>query len=954
MGDGEGLALPFDNWKSHGMNAKRWQQIKPLLDHAIALDPASRSSYLDYECGPDTELRSELESLLASHQQAGTGFLREPAMNAWSTAAVGTAPARDRRIGPYQLLEEIGHGGMGEVYRATRADGQYKKEVAIKFVRGGFASSFLLERFRTERQILASLDHPNIARLLDGGTTDDGVPYLVMDLIAGVSIDRYCNDHRLSVIERLQLFRQVCEGVQYAHQRLVIHRDIKPGNILVTAEGIPRLLDFGIAKLLDPSAHAETTMARPMTPEYASPEQIRGEHITTATDVYSLGVVLYELLTGQSPYPKAHATSQETARAICEFEPAKPSTAVRLRKGELDTVSPPEKLAKQLRGDVDNIVLMALRKEPERRYASAQQFAEDIRRNLESLPIAARKDSARYRAGKFVVRHKPGVAAAIAVVLTLIAGMVITTREARIAERHFNDVRGLTNSLIFDVHDSIKELPGSTPARKLIVDRALQYLNLLAQESAGDLSLQRELAVAYEKVGEVQGDYLENNLGDSEGTLASYQKALAIRKQIDAKSKDWNDHLALAQEYRLVAHQLWANGDPHGARGPIESAIAISEVLNKLHPNDAKVLYELSFEHEVSARMGYPGDILARQKTLQDYRRALAIDEIALKLNPEDLPTLHGYSVNLESVANLVESSDPIEALKSYQKGLEINQKLAHLSPNVRYRRSVAISHGEIASVYDDLGQYSAALKNNLKDLEIYQDLIHADAKNVLLQQGLAITYLNTSMSAERAGNLPLALDYSSRGLEIMKSLLSSTPANGFRRGIYAAMLVDRGTILTAAKRPGAAISDLEQARSIYEALFKAGAMSHANVAACYVKLGEAAGEARDDANAADYFHQAVAIAEPLASAQPPDLDALYAVADAYSGLGELSVKGAKRAHRKLDWIEAQSWFQKSLSTWTRIEHPNHTAPNSFQVGDPVLVAQELRVVESALTTAKP
>jgi len=569
------------------------------------------------------------------------------------------------------------------------------------------------------------------------------------------------------------------------------------------------------------------------------------------------------------------------------------------------------------------------------------------------LPVTAARGSWSYRARKFATRHKAGVAAAIAIVLTLIGGMVITTREARIAERHFNDVRGLTNSLIFDVHDSIKDLPGSTPARKLIIDRALRYLNLLAQESAGDLSLQRELAVAYEKVGEVQGDYLENNLGDSEGTLASYRKALEIRKQIDAQSKDWNDRLALAQEYRLVAHQLWANGDPRGARDPIERAIAISEALNNLHPNNSKVLYELSFEHEVSGRIGYPGDSLEVQKRLQDFRRGMAVDEIALKLKPDDVLTLHGYSVNFESVANLVEYTDPKEALRSYQKGLEINRRLAELAPGSRYRRSVAISYGEIASVYDDLGEYSRGLENNLKDLEIYQDLVHADPKNVLLQQGIAITYINTAMSAERAGELSLALDYSNRALEIMKSRISSAAENAFQRGIYAAMLVDRGTILIAANKPDAAIAEIEQGQSIYEALFKARGMSQANVAACEVKLGEAAVKARDATKAAGYFHQALGIAEPLTSTQPPDLDALYAAADAYSGLGELRAKEAERGHRKSEWIEAQSWFQKSLNTWGRIEHPNHTAPNYFQVGDPAVVAQELRAVEKALTAAQ-
>ena len=312
------------------MNPERWQQVRAILDKAIALNESERSPYLDKVCADDLELRAEVESLLGSHEQAGSIFLNQPAVDLKS-AMPDTGRKADRagsRIGVYQIMEEIGHGGMGEVYRAMRADGQYDKQVAIKLVRGGFDTSFVLERFRHERQILASLDHPNIARLHDGGTTEDGIPYLVMELIEGTPIDQYCDAHDLDIPERLKLFNQVCAAVQYAHQRLVIHRDIKPGNILVTTEGIPKLLDFGIAKILDPLAGAETTMVRPMTPEYASPEQIRGEPITTATDVFSLGVVLYRLLTGRSPYPENTHTPHEFARMVCEVEPTRPSTAV--------------------------------------------------------------------------------------------------------------------------------------------------------------------------------------------------------------------------------------------------------------------------------------------------------------------------------------------------------------------------------------------------------------------------------------------------------------------------------------------------------------------------------------------------------------------------------------------------------------------------------------------------
>lgn len=306
------------------MTPDRWQQVRGVFDQVAALPSAERPAYLDQACSADPDLRREVESLLLSHHEAGTEFLNTPAIN-----LSRPAPTRvGRRIGAYNIVEEIGRGGMGEVYRAGRADGQYEKEVAIKLVRGGYNTASVLERFRHERQILASLDHPNIARLLDGGTTDEGLPYLVMELIEGTPIDQYCDTLKLGVNERLRLFVQVCSAVQYAHQRLVIHRDIKPGNILVTKEGVPKLLDFGIAKILDPAASAATTVAGPLTPEYASPEQIRGEPITTATDVYSLGVVLYQLLTGHSPYPRSTSAPHEFARAICEIEPERPSAIV--------------------------------------------------------------------------------------------------------------------------------------------------------------------------------------------------------------------------------------------------------------------------------------------------------------------------------------------------------------------------------------------------------------------------------------------------------------------------------------------------------------------------------------------------------------------------------------------------------------------------------------------------
>lgn len=942
------------------MTPERWQQIKEVLATALETPESERDQYLSEVCKDDPYLRSEVQRLLENESKLDSNFLDRVGLG---QVAADVLPEEEnpwigRRVGAYQIVEQIGVGGMGEVYRAFRADDQYRKNVALKLIRIGQDSALVIKRFRNERQILAGLEHPNIATLFDGGTTDTGTPYLVMELIEGKPLVGYCNEKGLSLSRKLQLFLQICSAVQYAHQHLIIHRDIKPSNILVTSEGVPKLLDFGIAKILDTqSGMSESertlTMFRALTPQYASPEQLKGETITTATDLYSLGVVLHELLTGVSPYGEIGTTSESMIRAICETEPTKPSISVRGRMIR-QNAAPLDKIAKQLRGDLDNIVLMALRKEPERRYSSVEQFAEDIRRSLLNLPILARKDTARYRAVKFIVRHKAGVTATAAIALILVIGIIVTTRQARIAKRRFNDVRSLANSLIFDVHDSVRDLPGSTPARKLIVQRALQYLNVLSQESAGDIGLQRELASAYERMGSVQGDYLENNLGDAEATLASYRRALAFRQQINAASNDWNDRLALAQGYRLVAHQLWANGNPRGAREPIAKAIEISESLNTAKPNEIKILSELGFDYEVSGRIGYPDEPAPSQKIVQDYRRALAVDENTLKLTPDDIHALHAYSTDLSDIGNMLEATDPAEALKHYQKGLEIDQKLTQLSNDVRFRRSVAISYGEIASVYDDIGDYAHAVENNARDLAIYQNLVRTDPQNVLLRQGLAITYINTAASRARAGDISNALADSKKGLEIMSALVASAPEKAFQRGIFAAMLVIRGTVLTAANQPDSAIPEIERGRSTYESLVKTGAKNASSVAACEDKLGEAEAKAGRDQNAAEHFRKALAIAEPLISTEQPDLDALYTTADANSGLGDISARNARlrnqtREQQNLAWKQARSSYSASLNAWRRIEHPNHTAPSSFQVGDPAIVAKHLSAVEAAM-----
>jgi serine/threonine protein kinase len=561
-----------------------WLRVKELFEAALARAPALRAAFLAEACGEDLALRHELESLLLSHEEA-EGFLE-------GTALPGSS-WEGRRVGAYRILGEVGRGGMGSVYRAVRADDAFEKQVALKVVRSGRGSIDLAARFRGERQILARLDHPNIARLLDGGATAEGDPYLVMEYVVGDPIDAYCQARALSTAARLGLFRAVCAAVHYAHQNLVVHRDLKPGNILVTSDGVPKLLDFGIAKVLaDDLTEAPTQTAFPaLTPDYASPEQVRALPLTTASDVYSLGVVLYEILTGHRPYRVRTPVPAEIVRVVCELEPEKPSTLVRRGGPEATTVAArtiapaPQtgdprllRLAGELEGDLDTIVLKALRKEPARRYGSVQELSDDIGRYLEGRPVLARTDTPAYRARKFVRRHKTAVAVAALVFLSLVGGIAATALQARIAEghrrraeKHFAEVRNLARSFLFEIHDSLRELAGAGPARETIVKRALEYLDRLTPEAGDDGPLLEELAEAYERVGDVQS---AGEAGGRDAAVRSRQTALALReKRLRLEPDNLEVQVKLVRSECRLALALAASGREREAQEAFRGAL---------------------------------------------------------------------------------------------------------------------------------------------------------------------------------------------------------------------------------------------------------------------------------------------------------------------------------------------------------------------------------------------
>jgi serine/threonine protein kinase len=793
------------------MKAFTWNQIQDVVDAVLELPLESRSRYLDQTCS-DPELRSCVESLILSSDQAG-GFLDQPAiashLSGWAEGETEhlAKPWVGRRIGPYQISEALGQGGMGTVYRAVRADDQYQKQVAIKLVRSGFDSRIAQARFKSERQILATLEHPNIARLLDGGATDEGSPYFVMELVDGRLIDKYCDAHKLSILKRLRLFRTVCSAVQYAHQNLVVHRDLKPANILVTPEGVPKLLDFGIAKILDAKSFplgAEPTVSflRMLTPQYASPEQLRGEAISTASDVYSLGVVLYILLTGHTPYKLDGLSPEAIARVVCEQEPARPSAAVERIEEAADPdgdsrvpITPevvstaratsPHRLIRRLTGDLDNIVLKALRKESQHRYSSVEQFSEDIRHHLEKLPVVARKDTLRYRTGKFVRRNRVGVASAALLLLSLCGGLATTLWEAHVArlerakaERRFNDVRELANSLMFEIHDGIKDLPGSTPTRKLLVDRALKYLDSLAREASGDVTLQRELAAAYERLGDVQGDASYANLGDNPGALQSFRKALIIRESVAANSQHTlDDQRRLSGDYNRIGRCLGEMGDQPGALDNLRKALSITEKVAAT-ANTPSTLDALAGGHYFLAiRLERAKDFAA---SAENFRQAAAIHQ-SIKTSDPTLRTnirthLAGDYAGLSQV--LVMQGRLAEGTEMHKRAERILKELLQADPT---NASLMSFLGENYAYFGDAlaeVEPEQALANYRDAEATFQSLSSADPANALAKRYLGFEKESIGSILSKKENTAEGLEELAQALAIFKGLAIKEPRN--------------------------------------------------------------------------------------------------------------------------------------------------------------------------------
>lgn len=758
------------------MSPERWRRIEGLFERAVALPQSEQAAWLEANC-EGSETREQVRQLLA----ADTGSL---AIEAPIRGAVGLLADRMRdreslgaggRIGPYELIEEVGRGGMGTVFRARRVDGVFAKEVAIKIVNSpGVMSGAIQERFRRERNILGRLDHPNIASIIDGGSTESGIPYLVMEFVEGLSLTKFAATRGLTLEDRIALFMKVCSAVQYAHQQMVVHRDLKPGNILVDASGEPRLLDFGIAKLIesdDAVANPVTIDAmRPMTPQYASPEQVRGEAVTAASDVFSLGALLYELLSGRTAHHAAGSSPVTYAFAVCESDPKPPS----------ENVIPASPVPpKRLEGDLDHIVLRAMNRDPKLRYSSVEQLGEDLRRYSQHLPVRAATQTRIYRAWKFVRRNRTPILAGAVVCASLVAGVFASLYQARRAESRAAQLRQLTNAFIFDVHDAVEKLPGATEARRLILAKAVEQLEILRKE-ADDPASRLELASAFRKIGDAMGGVMQANLGDREAAEKHY---LRSRDLFEAAIRDLPGHtgarLELAQLLRTHASLLQYRGDRVAATALLTEGL--NQIDSAVRAKDAAAMASAaSLRSDLSDIQRSGGNAAS---ALENSQRAVSLMESVAAVDASEKWQRNLAGAYASLAKSKQRAGDLRGALEASNRNTAILDKLFTANPLDRtLMQRLVLAHGHNGDILGwpgnaNVGDRAGSESAYRTAVAIAEKLVAADDKDLRAKVDLAIalTRLGNVIAADRHSD---ALDVYARGLALFERLAESDTGN--------------------------------------------------------------------------------------------------------------------------------------------------------------------------------
>src|SRR5579863_1032406 len=765
------------------MTSEQWVQIKDVLFQALELSPEKRGPFLDQACGADRAMRDEVDALLSEAELVSSDFLQssprlqEPGGPKDGASGMSGAPCAGQIIAErFQLVRKLGEGGMGQVWLAEQRS-PVRRPVALKLIRAGMYDESAVRRFQGERQSLASMDHPTIAKVFDAGATPQGQPYFVMEYVPGQPITDFCDEKKLSIADRLELFIHVCDGVQHAHQKAIIHRDLKPANILVLemdGKPVPRIIDFGLAKATTPRADGETLMTHEGhfmgTPGYMSPEQADPniDDLDTRTDVYSLGAILYVLLAGARPFASRTGDKlplDELLRKLREEEPPTPSTRVSSDRISLAAVAAlrstgPKQLPNLLRGDLDWITMKALDKDRARRYGSPSELSADLKRYLNHEAVIARPASTGYRVQKYVRRHKALVAGIATVAVVLLAGAALSTyeairarraqqsalRERDLAQRRFNDVHTLARTVIFNLQNQLLAIPGTTQVRKDLVSVALNYLDALAKDSASDHALQGELVAAYLQMGEIQGDPGgTQNLGDLPAALESYSKAEQLARSLVAQGPDSRAQGALADALLAQARAANFGGQSGRAAAKATEALAIARERVRSDPANTEAQVQLgSALQSVAFLSGVENPVPYLEEEASLFEQMLGRDP----WNPDrvrNAALAHKYIAG-----NLITSGDLDRAVPHLKRAQELDELSLRAEPNNPGRKmGLAIDLSQWSEYYEKKDDFAKAIRYTRASLAIRRSIAAADPKDNWAQDRLS--YILTQL-----GNLQL------------------------------------------------------------------------------------------------------------------------------------------------------------------------------------------------------
>ncbi len=819
---------------SSNITPEQWPLVKALW-FAVQDAPDTQRAAMLGDAQIDADIREHVERLLAASHEVGDRFETPAAGALRHDAPELTAPSLvGRRLGPYTVTRRVGQGGMGVVYEAVRADAAYEQRVAVKTIWRGADSAVLLQRFRTERQILAGLQHPNIARLLDGGATEEGAPWLAMEYVDGVPIDAFCDDAQLGIHARLDLFRQECAAVHFAHRNMVVHRDLKPSNVLVTADGSEKMLDFGVAKLLDdPRMEGTLTSAgfSPFTAAYAAPEQVAGGAITAATDVYSLGALLFTLLVGRPPLLLQSMAMADLLQAIRERPARAPSVLAvegdggSTRDASLDEIArergfpSPEKLSKALAGELDAIALMALRKEPERRYASAEALGDDVHRYLRQQQVWARPDTMTYRVQSFSRRQRTLVVSAATILAVVLGAGALSWQQNRrasvdraLAAARLQEVRSMASTLVFDASERLLDTPGAIETRSALMKQALQALDRARVDAPRDPVLLRELAIAYQRAGDVLGNPTKSNLGDMAGAAVAYGKAIAAAEALMQVSPDSaSSARTLALVYEKVADVEAPAGKVRDALAHQRASLALFRRLSTTDTIRAGTQREVGMSLiKLGDLLGHPsfanaGDTAAAITAYTEANTRLARAAVA----GDTTYTLARHrAIAHERLARLMQERRDLPAAKRWlEQSLSLRDSLVRTNPRiVDGRRDLAIAHYMLCGLHLSDRRPDLAEQPCAASLDMRRALLEDNPKDARFVHGLGIMHGRLGelrsmqgRSREAMRQYDVAVGYYERFFGI-----GSGPTNDLRN--FAALLLDRADVAERAGASGVAV----------------------------------------------------------------------------------------------------------------------------------------------------